>query len=100
MNEQIIPYGKISSTQELGSVIRYRRKELKATQTTAAGLSGVGLRFLSELERAGLIYPVFTHDGTIRLSLAVAQCKPWSCMNSKGEMGKWQMPYTYKKQPY
>lgn len=51
MDEQMIPYGKINSTQELGSVIRYRRKELKTTQTTAAGLSGVGLRFLSELER-------------------------------------------------
>ena len=51
MNDQIIPYGKINSTQELGDVIRYRRKKLKATQTTVAGLSGVGLRFLSELER-------------------------------------------------
>ena len=51
MDSKNIPYGKMTSTKELGEMVRYRRKELKATQTTVAGLSGVGLRFLSELER-------------------------------------------------
>jgi y4mF family transcriptional regulator len=51
LNPQIVPYGKISTPEEVGSVIRFRRKEIKTTQATVAGMSGVGERFLSELER-------------------------------------------------
>lgn len=51
METQIIPYGKIASSQDLGRLVRFRRKELKATQAMVAGLSGVGHRFISELER-------------------------------------------------
>ena len=46
-----IPYGKISSTVELGQLVRRRRKESGLTQADAAGLVGVGPRFLGELER-------------------------------------------------
>jgi len=51
MNKEICPYGKIHSIESIGKIIRYRRKELKVTQAKVAGLSGVGQRYLSELER-------------------------------------------------
>ena len=46
-----IPYGKITSVAELGVLVRQRRKETGLTQADAAGLLGVGARFLGELER-------------------------------------------------
>lgn len=46
-----IPYGIIGEMSELGHLIRQRRREFKVTQAKLAGLAGVGLRFLSELER-------------------------------------------------
>ena len=42
---------KIKNTEDLGSRIRSKRKELKLTLEEASGLCGVGFRFLSELER-------------------------------------------------
>jgi y4mF family transcriptional regulator len=53
---QIIPIGKtvdvsIKTPEDLGSLIRERRKKAKLTQKKAAALAGVGVRFLSELER-------------------------------------------------
>ncbi|GAB1535334.1 hypothetical protein ADMFC3_09650 [Geovibrio sp. ADMFC3] len=42
---------RIISSEDLGKIIRERRKELGLTQTQLAQLSGVGLRFISELER-------------------------------------------------
>ena len=50
-NSQIIPYGKVDSPEAIGQVIRARRKADRLTQAQAAGLCGVGTRFLSELER-------------------------------------------------
>ena len=41
----------IENTLELGQLIRRRRKTMGLTQLDAAGLCGVGERFLSELER-------------------------------------------------
>lgn len=41
----------IKKTTDLGSIIRKRRKEAKLTQKKLAALAGVGVRFLSELER-------------------------------------------------
>lgn len=43
-------YGKISTAAELGRVIRAKRKEVAALQEDAAALSGVGTKFLSQLE--------------------------------------------------
>ncbi|NOY85766.1 MAG: helix-turn-helix transcriptional regulator [Deltaproteobacteria bacterium] len=51
MKDQIIPYGTISSSEELGSMIRYKRKLDGLTQFEAASLCGVGRRVLSEVER-------------------------------------------------
>lgn len=53
---EIFPYGKISTPAELGRLLRRKRKALSMNQARAAGLAGVGVRFLSELERgkAGL----------------------------------------------
>lgn len=53
---QFVPIGKtlevsIKTPKDLGSVIRERRKKAKLTQKRAAALAGVGVRFLSELER-------------------------------------------------
>ena len=36
---------------DLGAIVRLRRKELDLTQGELAGLSGVGERFVSEVER-------------------------------------------------
>jgi len=44
-------FGEVSSVAELGEMLRSKRKSLGMTQERAAGLSGVGIRFLSELER-------------------------------------------------
>lgn len=43
--------GAIHDTRELGQLIRKTRKAMGLTQLDAAGLCGVGERFLSELER-------------------------------------------------
>ncbi len=41
----------IKDVQSLGSAIRQHRKSMGLSQLNAAGLCGVGERFLSELER-------------------------------------------------
>jgi HTH-type transcriptional regulator / antitoxin HipB len=41
----------IVSVADLGKLIRAKRTSLGVTQAETAGLSGVGVRFLSELER-------------------------------------------------
>lgn len=41
----------ITSPVEFGKIVRSRRKALGLTQTDLAMLTGVGLRFISELER-------------------------------------------------
>ena len=41
---------KISDTRMLGEVIRNERKRQKVTQSELAALTGVGVRFLRELE--------------------------------------------------
>ena len=42
---------EITDTRNLGTLIRQHRKSMGLTQRDAAGLCGVGERFLSELER-------------------------------------------------
>ena len=42
---------EIKDTKALGKLIRQHRKAMGLTQLDAAGLCGVGERFLSELER-------------------------------------------------
>jgi len=46
-----IPFGKIETAADLGRILRQKRKQLGFKQATVAGLCGVGVRFLSELER-------------------------------------------------
>jgi y4mF family transcriptional regulator len=41
----------LDSVAELGERVRAQRRRLRATQAEAADLAGVGVRFLSELER-------------------------------------------------
>ena len=43
-------YGKISSPDELGRIIRFKRKQIGVRQEIAAGIAGVGTKFLSQLE--------------------------------------------------
>jgi transcriptional regulator with XRE-family HTH domain len=43
-------YGKISTPEELGGIIRFKRKEIGVRQEIAAGMVGVGTKFLSQLE--------------------------------------------------
>lgn len=42
---------KIDSVAALGAEIRAKRKSMGVNQEELAGMSGVGIRFLSELER-------------------------------------------------
>ena len=50
-NNKILLNGKIiDSTQTLGLLVRNKRKQDKLTQLELAELTGVGVRFLSELE--------------------------------------------------
>jgi len=42
---------KINDTKEIGQIVRQRRKDAGLTLKDAAGMAGVGVRFLSELER-------------------------------------------------
>lgn len=43
-------YGRIATTEQLGGVIRLKRKEIGLRQEVAAGMTGVGTKFLSQLE--------------------------------------------------
>jgi y4mF family transcriptional regulator len=45
-----LPFGKISSPEDMGACIRKRRKQQGATQSEFASLCGVGVRFISDLE--------------------------------------------------
>ena len=45
-----LPYGKVTTTTDIGHLIRRKRKELGALQDKTAALSGVGTTFLSHLE--------------------------------------------------
>jgi HTH-type transcriptional regulator / antitoxin HipB len=42
---------KVSNAKELGALVRQRRKQAGLTLRDAAGMAGVSIRFLSELER-------------------------------------------------
>jgi y4mF family transcriptional regulator len=42
---------KVSNSRELGDLVRQRRKAAGLTLKDAAAMAGVGIRFLSELER-------------------------------------------------
>jgi len=42
---------KIDDVRQIGSLVRERRKQNRMTLKDAAALAGVGVRFLSELER-------------------------------------------------
>lgn len=49
-NGNIVFFMKVRTSADIGKAVRARRKAIKMTQADAAGLSGVGIRFLSELE--------------------------------------------------
>jgi len=48
--DKILPYGKIKSVLELGRLLHAHRKQQGITQADLAALSGVGVRFISDLE--------------------------------------------------
>lgn len=43
-------YGKVTTAGELGNLVRRKRKEVGTLQESTAALSGVGTKFLSQLE--------------------------------------------------
>lgn len=45
------PARRITSVDEIGEIVRGVREEEDTDQATTAGLSGVGVRFLGDLER-------------------------------------------------
>ena len=47
---EILPFGKIATAEDLGRCVRVQRKAQGATQAEFASLCGVGVRFISELE--------------------------------------------------
>lgn len=50
-NESHSLQGKVTSVKEFGKMIRVKRKSLGLTLEKVAGLTGIGIRYLSELER-------------------------------------------------
>lgn len=50
-NDPIPQYGEIKTAEELGKLIRKFRKSQGLTLEKVSGLTNVGMRFLSELER-------------------------------------------------
>jgi y4mF family transcriptional regulator len=48
--EQIPAYGKVTTAKELGGLVRRKRKEVGALQESTAAMSGVGTKFLSQVE--------------------------------------------------
>jgi HTH-type transcriptional regulator / antitoxin HipB len=44
------PYGKIADVAQIGAAIRNKRRAIGMRQSELAALSGVGTRFLSDLE--------------------------------------------------
>ncbi|MDQ6975755.1 MAG: helix-turn-helix transcriptional regulator [Mariprofundaceae bacterium] len=49
-NSKKEPYGNITSTEEIGTLVRIYRKRQSATQAELAALCAVGVRFISNLE--------------------------------------------------
>jgi len=45
-----MPYGKVTTPEDIGQAIRDKRKETGVRQEIAAGMCGVGTKFLSQLE--------------------------------------------------
>ncbi len=43
-------YGKVTTAEDVGRIIRAKRKETGVRQDVAAGMSEVGTKFLSQLE--------------------------------------------------
>lgn len=58
----LVPIVNIKSSEDVGEVIRSARKRTETDQISAAGLAGVGVRFLGDLERG---------KPTIRLGLVL-----------------------------
>jgi HTH-type transcriptional regulator/antitoxin HipB len=50
-NNSVKTMAKVTNAMEIGKLVRIRRKEAGLTLKDAAGMAGVGIRFLSELER-------------------------------------------------
>lgn len=51
-NEDMNPsFSVVTSVEELGNCIRMKRKSLGMTIQKVSGLTGIGFRYLSELER-------------------------------------------------
>ena len=72
--EPFSPNDEISGLAQLARQLRARRRLIKLTQTELAGLAGVGLRFVSDLENArpGLeIGRVFRVAETLGLEIAL-----------------------------
>jgi y4mF family transcriptional regulator len=59
---------KIRSTEQLGSAVRARRKQLKVTQKELAMTCGTGLRFIVDLEKGK---PTCQTGKTIQVLLAL-----------------------------
>lgn len=51
MTENESPYGVISTTEELGQLVRNHRKRARLTLENTSGLANLSVRFLSEFER-------------------------------------------------
>jgi y4mF family transcriptional regulator len=43
-------WGEVADLKSIGALLRTKRKQLRLTQSDAAGLCNVGTRFISELE--------------------------------------------------
>lgn len=80
MIEKRLKLEKVKNINEIGYLVRRKRKELGLSQMDAAGLLGVGVRFLSELERGkqtlavGKVLQVIEGLG---LEVQIKERQPW-----------------------
>lgn len=77
---------KVQDAKDIGQIVRRRRKDAGLTLQQAAGMAGVGVRFLSELERG---------KPTLQIGLAISVLQLFGIdlyVHVRGERGLDQQP--------
>ena len=111
MNENKLPYGKISDPKQLGELIRQVRKEQGITQEDLSALAGVRPRLIGEIERnklaaevgkvfrvlasLGLVLPI--QPRTSKVSPAADRGWPTFAAVERLQLPDWQRRCPWKK---
>jgi len=82
MNEQKVPYGKVSDSHQLGAMIRQVRKAQGITQEDLSAIAGVGPRLIGEIERGkptaeiGKVFQLLASLGLV-ISIQARTSRDW-----------------------